>query len=68
MPPKPRWTIGVVVIALAVLLAPPSTGPQDVPTALRKVIVAEGVELHYDERGTGVPVVFVHGSLSDGSY
>jgi pimeloyl-ACP methyl ester carboxylesterase len=26
------------------------------------------VEPHYVERGTGVPVVFVHGSLSDGGY
>ncbi|MEO8035524.1 MAG: alpha/beta hydrolase, partial [Acidobacteriota bacterium] len=32
---------------------------------LKKVIVGEGVELHYVERGTGVPVVFVAGGLAD---
>ena len=30
--------------------------------------IANGVELHYVELGEGEPVVFVHGSLSDGSF
>jgi pimeloyl-ACP methyl ester carboxylesterase len=30
-----------------------------------KVVRAGGVELHYVEQGTGVPVVFVHGSVDD---
>lgn len=30
--------------------------------------VVDGVELHYVSRGTGVPVVLVHGSLADYSY
>lgn len=40
----------------------------EAPLTVRKVIVSHGVELHYVERGTGVSVVFVHGSLSDGGY
>ncbi|HEV8183308.1 MAG TPA: alpha/beta hydrolase, partial [Candidatus Angelobacter sp.] len=35
---------------------------------VQKAIVRNGVELHYVDRGMGVPVVFVHGSLSDGGY
>src|SRR4051812_39742070 len=30
-----------------------------------KVARVRGVELHYVERGSGVPVVFVHGSVDD---
>jgi non-heme chloroperoxidase len=30
--------------------------------------IGHGVTLHYVDEGTGVPVVFVHGSLSDGGY
>jgi pimeloyl-ACP methyl ester carboxylesterase len=41
---------------------------QDDPLAIRRVVVSGGIELHYVERGTGVPVVFVHSSLSDGGY
>jgi pimeloyl-ACP methyl ester carboxylesterase len=42
-------------------------GGQQEP-AIQRATIAGGVELHYVERGAGVPVVFVHGSLSDGSY
>ncbi|MGH9423600.1 MAG: alpha/beta fold hydrolase [Thermoanaerobaculia bacterium] len=35
------------------------------PPAEVKVVRAGGVELHYIERGSGVPVVFVHGSVDD---
>jgi non-heme chloroperoxidase len=31
-------------------------------------IVVDGVELHYVEQGSGVPVILVHGSLADYSY
>lgn len=31
-------------------------------------VVVEGIELHYVERGSGAPVVLVHGSLADYSY
>jgi pimeloyl-ACP methyl ester carboxylesterase len=32
------------------------------------VTVGDGIELHYVEKGEGIPVVFVHGALSDLSY
>jgi len=32
------------------------------------VSVGNGIRLHYVERGHGEPVIFVHGSLGDGSY
>lgn len=31
-------------------------------------VVVDGIELHYVERGSGAPVVLVHGSLADYSY
>lgn len=34
-------------------------------TGLKTVTIADGVVLHYAERGDGPPVVFVHGSLAD---
>src|SRR5258708_33901689 len=40
---------------------------QDVP-ALRTVDIGNGITLHYVDRGKGTPVLFVHGSLSDGGY
>jgi len=30
--------------------------------------IGHGITLHYVDKGTGVPVIFVHGSLSDGGY
>lgn len=65
--------IVVIVAAIAALAAWPGrvcAGAQgkDQAPAIRKVVVSDGVELHYVEQGKGVPVVFVHGSLSDGSY
>lgn len=30
--------------------------------------IGHGIRLHYVDEGTGVPVIFVHGSLSDGGY
>jgi pimeloyl-ACP methyl ester carboxylesterase len=35
---------------------------------IRKILVSPGVELHYVESGSGIPVIFVHGSLGDGGY
>jgi pimeloyl-ACP methyl ester carboxylesterase len=47
------------------LPATATAGPKDAPAELRKAAVADGVELHYVERGKGVAVVFVHGTLGD---
>ena len=38
---------------------------RDRPPQARKVAVADQVELHYVERGKGVAVLFVHGTLGD---
>jgi pimeloyl-ACP methyl ester carboxylesterase len=35
---------------------------------IKVVSVGNGIRLHYVERGHGEPVIFVHGSLGDGSY
>jgi pimeloyl-ACP methyl ester carboxylesterase len=58
-----RWTL----LAFAALLLRGSalSGREAKPQELQKVIVADEVELHYVERGKGVPVVFVHGTLGD---
>jgi hypothetical protein len=63
---SPTGLASVVLIALAAAsLTAQDQG--DTPT-LKKIVVRDGVELHYEERGRGTPVIFVHGSLSDGSY
>ena len=69
-----NWILGAAAVAVTVLPCPsaaqlPSAAHlQDDPLAIRRVVVSGGIELHYVDRGTGVPVVFVHGSLSDGGY
>ena len=58
------WTL----LSVPALLSPADSaaaGPKEEPPELRKAAVATGVQLHYVERGTGVAVVFVHGSLGD---
>src|SRR5262245_46888036 len=57
-----RWTILTAPALLAVASLP--AGEKDEPPGLRKVSVG-GVELHYVERGKGVAVLFVHGTLGD---
>jgi non-heme chloroperoxidase len=65
-----KWISGgaAAVVTLAALSAPSASQVRDESPAIQKVTVGDGVELHYVERGAGVPVVFVHGSLSDGGY
>jgi len=43
---------------------PPFSSAQEpkLPPELKKVTVADGVELHHVEKGKGVPVIFVHGA------
>jgi pimeloyl-ACP methyl ester carboxylesterase len=63
-----RWIISVVLAVLAACPASFVAQAQNDTPALKKIVVRDGVELHYEERGHGTPLVFVHGSLSDGSY
>jgi len=55
----------VIAMALLPMGASPSAGQEDEPPRLKKVGVADGVELHYVERGKGVAVLFIHASLGD---
>jgi non-heme chloroperoxidase len=55
----------VIAPALLATVASMAAGQEDKPTELRKVAVGDGVELHYVERGKGVTVLFVHGTLAD---
>lgn len=63
-----KWIIGAVafITTAGASPAPSASRVKDESLGLQKVIVGDGVELHYIERGTGVPAVFVHGSLGDG--
>src|SRR5262245_2927891 len=58
--------------AFALLVALPSAHAlaqlKAATPTIRTVDVGRGITLHYVEEGTGVPVIFVHGSLSDGGY
>lgn len=55
--------VWLVVLALALLGAAPPPGP-----TIKAVTVEPGIVLHYVDQGHGAPVIFVHGSLSDGGY
>jgi len=64
-------TFAVVVCTIAGLLAwnSPAVGQTgSAQPTIQQVQLGNGVELHYVELGEGEPVVFVHGSLSDGSF
>jgi pimeloyl-ACP methyl ester carboxylesterase len=69
--PKYFW-LRLRLLALAVVLAvTASSGANQAKIAapaIRAVDIGHGITLHYVDEGTGVPVIFVHGSLSDGGY
>jgi pimeloyl-ACP methyl ester carboxylesterase len=58
-----RWA--VLVIPALLVPASLSGGQKDGPPEVRKVAVGDGIEFHYVERGKGVVVLFVHGTLGD---
>jgi len=56
---------------LCAALLTAASGPSSAAEAdvtIRKIVISTGVERHYVERGSGIPVVFIHGSLGDGGY
>jgi non-heme chloroperoxidase len=70
----PKWICrtrglqaALVAIASGLLLAPQAAA-EPAGTAVRVADIGSGITLHYVEEGSGIPVVFVHGSLSDYSY
>jgi len=60
-----RWILAAAAITVAVFPRPSATQLpsavhlKDDSVAIRRVVVSGGIELHYVERGTGVPIVFV---------
>ena len=63
-PPNLRVLIFAEVLALAAgsSLAQKNAGEPPIHAAS----IGHSITLHYVDEGTGVPVIFVHGSLSDG--
>jgi non-heme chloroperoxidase len=69
----PQISVGMVrlvtaTIVLALLSANGSALAATEAPIIRTVDIGHGITLHYVEQGTGTPVIFVHGSLSDGGY
>jgi pimeloyl-ACP methyl ester carboxylesterase len=67
--PVTLHTLLAFTVVLALLLAAhgATQSKADAPI-IRTANLAQGIVLHYVEDGTGTPVIFVHGSLSDGGY
>lgn len=63
----PILRIAVFLLCCATLAAQAAaqTGAATEPKHQLKKVEVNGVELHYVEKGAGVPVVFVHGGLDD---
>jgi pimeloyl-ACP methyl ester carboxylesterase len=56
-------TFSLVLLAASALAQSTATVP-----VIRAADIGHGITLHYVEEGKGVPVIFVHGSISDGGY
>lgn len=63
---KLRLAIGAVVITLCAVSG--RAQQNAAAPAIQTADIGHGITLHYVEQGTGTPVIFVHGSLSDGGY
>lgn len=57
------FTLLRVLVLFALSIAAAHAAP-----AVRAVDVGNGITLHYIEQGRGTPLIFVHGSISDGRY
>src|SRR5262245_26306034 len=61
-----KLVLPAALITASVLLGcSMSAGQENKPPELRKVAVGDQMELNYVERGKGVAVLFIHGSLGD---
>ena len=59
----------LTLAAICVIAADRSPGQTSSPgLQIHAAKIGHGITLHYVDKGTGVPVIFVHGSLSDGGY
>jgi len=70
MPQTRAIKIAVLTVAAALAMFGLSSPAQKNPAEPRfhAVDIGHGITLHYVEEGKGVPLIFVHGSLSDASY
>ena len=55
----------MICLALCAILPLPLSAQEAAGQALLKKVRVNGAQLHYVEKGNGVPVVFVHGGLED---
>jgi len=60
-----RHVLRQILLVVPLLAAAASPAMAEETTEPRRVTVGDGIELHYTERGKGVAVVFVHGTLGD---
>ena len=59
----------IVVLLVLATLSPHSVAQSSVAGPIIQAVgIGNGITLHYVDQGKGVPVIFVHGSLSDGGY
>lgn len=61
-----RWMKTVLPLLLLSILANTQTNTS--APDIKAADLGNGITLHYSEAGAGTPVIFVHGSLSDGGY
>ena len=62
-----RFLRFTLLITAAVFATPSLSSAEEpkLPPDMKKVAIAEGVELHYVEKGKGVPIIFIHGGGGD---
>lgn len=59
----------IAVLLVLGLLSPQGVAQSNVAAPIIQAVeIGNGITLHYVDLGKGVPVIFVHGSLSDGGY
>lgn len=59
----------IIVSAVLAMLATSSLAQKNAAEPkIHAASIGRGITLHYVDEGMGVPVIFVHGSLSDGGY
>src|SRR5215472_14482606 len=59
----------IAVLRVLALHSPHSVAQSNISAPIIQAVeIGNGITLHYVDLGKGIPVVFVHGSLSDGGY
>jgi len=55
-------------LGLLILWSLPVASTEQWAPTVKTVAIADGITLHYVEAGKGIPVIFLHGSISDYTY